>query len=174
MRNDAASARAARDSGAMKGVSLLPGNLRLSTQTSPVQAHPLQSLPPLGRAPDGPTGSRVAWLASTVVEEGLPRAVVADRAGVADPRLDPSGARLAWLRLSADGAVVVVAPADGSAPPRVVATDPPPARVRPASGGVLAWAGPDRLLLATGDGRIVSVATGAGARTAVAVVAEVE
>jgi dipeptidyl aminopeptidase/acylaminoacyl peptidase len=82
-------------------------------------------------------------------------AMVARSHGVADPRWSPDGARLAWLDSFDGRSDLVVAPADGGAPPVVVTADCP-------VGGGWCWAGPDDLVVAARDGRLLVVPVAGG------------
>jgi dipeptidyl aminopeptidase/acylaminoacyl peptidase len=84
--------------------------------------------------------------------------MVARSGSVADPRWSPTGARLAWITAHDGRADLVVASADGVAPPAVVTAES-------GVGGGYAWAGDDEIVVAAGDGRLVVVpATGGGER----------
>ena len=91
------------------------------------------------------------------MREPLAPGIAAPGVAVADPRWSPAGSRLVWLRTAPDGAELVVAPTDGSGPPLTIRPDPAPERVRATGGGVLAWAGEDRLLYVAADGRLCSL-----------------
>jgi len=84
-------------------------------------------------------------------------AMIARSHGVGEPRWSPSGALLAWLD-SWDGRTdVVVAAADGSAPPQTVTAD---FAVTPAGaygGGGYCWVTDDSLAVAGADGRLAIV-----------------
>src|SRR5437764_11337 len=79
-------------------------------------------------------------------------AMVARSRGLAGPRFSPDGRRLAWVETAAGRSDVVVAPADGSAPPVVVTAD---AATGPY--GAFTWAGADTIVYAAADGRLVTV-----------------
>jgi dipeptidyl aminopeptidase/acylaminoacyl peptidase len=86
---------------------------------------------------------------------------------VAEPRWVPLEGRdrgprlLAWVEAFAARSDLVVAAADGSGPPAVVTADVGAASVGAYGGGVFCWAGPDRLVYAARDGRLMAVpATG--------------
>src|SRR3984893_4815238 len=88
---------------------------------------------------------------------------------VAQPRWAPApdrGARLlAWIDAFAARSDLVVAPADASGPPAVVNADVGAAAVGASGGGVFCWAGPDRLVYAARDGRLMTVPTTGGPPT---------
>jgi len=88
---------------------------------------------------------------------------------VAEPRWAPApdrGARLlAWIDAFAARSDLVVAPADASGPPAVVTADVGAASVGAYGGGVFCWAGPDRLVYAARDGRLMTVPTTGGPPT---------
>src|SRR5437764_6852045 len=79
-------------------------------------------------------------------------AMVARSRGLAGPRFSPDGRRLAWVETAAGRSDIVVAPADGSAPPVVVTAD---AATGPY--GAFTWAGADTIVYAAADGRLVTV-----------------
>lgn len=85
---------------------------------------------------------------------------------VAEPRFSPpveDGAprQLAWADAFAARTDLVVAPVSGSDAPAVVTADVPAASVGAYGGGVFCWAGPDRLVYAARDGRLIAIpATG--------------
>src|SRR5581483_10210800 len=108
------------------------------------------------RLPGGNSTGRPG-LASPGMREPLAPGIAAPGVAVADPRWSPAGSRLVWLRTAPDGAELVVAPTDGSGPPLTIRPDPAPERVRATGGGVLAWAGEDRLLYVAADGRLCSL-----------------
>jgi dipeptidyl aminopeptidase/acylaminoacyl peptidase len=82
-------------------------------------------------------------------------AMVARSHGVADPRWAPDGSRLGWIDSFDGRSDLVVAPADGSAPPVVVTADCP-------AGGGWAWAGPDEVVIAASDGRLLALPVAGG------------
>src|SRR5262249_59578342 len=83
--------------------------------------------------------------------------MVAGSGSVADPRWSPTGARLAWVAAADGRADLVVAPADGSAPPAVVSADT-------GVGGGYTWVSDDDLVVAAGDGSLVVVGASGGLR----------
>ena len=85
--------------------------------------------------------------------------MVARSHGVSDPRWSPDGSRLGWIDGFDGRSDLVVAPADGSTPPVVVTADCP-------VGGGWCWAGPDEVVVAARDGRLLalSIAGGRAAR----------
>src|SRR5581483_6605207 len=84
-------------------------------------------------------------------------AMVARSRGLAGPWFSPDGRRLAWVETAAGRSDIVVAPADGSAPPVVVTAD---AATGPY--GAFTWAGDGTIVYAAGDGRLVAVPAGGG------------
>jgi dipeptidyl aminopeptidase/acylaminoacyl peptidase len=84
-------------------------------------------------------------------------AMVARSRVVAEPRWSPDGTTLAWVESFAGRADVVVAPADGSAPPVVVTADTGAASVGAYGGGVFSWAGPAHLVVATSGSELARV-----------------
>ena len=74
--------------------------------------------------------------------------MVARSHGLADPRWSPDGRRLGWVDSHDGRSDLVVAPVDGSAPPVVVSADAP-------VGGGWCWAGPDEVVVAARDGRLL-------------------
>jgi dipeptidyl aminopeptidase/acylaminoacyl peptidase len=83
--------------------------------------------------------------------------MVARSHGVADPRWSPDGARLAWTDAFDGRTDLVVAPIDGSGPPVVVTADG-------ALGGGWCWAGDDEVVVVAGNGKLVALHLGTGAR----------
>ena len=86
-------------------------------------------------------------------------AMVARSRGLSGPRWSPDGRLLAWVETVAGRADIVVAPADGSAPPVTVTADAPAAPF-----GGFTWAGDARgsggvphIVYAAADGRLVAV-----------------
>src|ERR1700736_66934 len=76
-------------------------------------------------------------------------------------RTPPAARLLGWVEAFAARSDLVVAPADASGPPAVVTADVGAASVGAYGGGVFCWAGPDRLVYAARDGRLMTVpATG--------------
>ena len=69
---------------------------------------------------------------------------------------------MAWVRLGSEVPEIVVAGADGAAPPAAFRTDPPVASIRPGNGGALAWLGNDRLLAVTADRRLAEFVVAGG------------
>jgi dipeptidyl aminopeptidase/acylaminoacyl peptidase len=82
-------------------------------------------------------------------------AMVARSHGVADPRWAPGGARLGWIDSFDGRSDLVVAPADLSAPPVVVTADC-------AVGGGWCWSGPDEVVVAARDGRLLVLPVAGG------------
>jgi dipeptidyl aminopeptidase/acylaminoacyl peptidase len=89
-------------------------------------------------------------------------AMVARSRVVAEPRWSPDGRHLAWVDAFAARADVVVGAADGSTAPVVVTADSPASPVGAYGGGAFCWCGPDRLAVATADGRLVLVPSAGG------------
>ncbi len=87
--------------------------------------------------------------------------MVARSRRVGEPRWSPDGRRLAWVEAFTGRADVLVAPADGSGPAVVATADTPPR----SGGGAFTWAGPDRLVVAAADGRLVTVPADGGPGT---------
>jgi dipeptidyl aminopeptidase/acylaminoacyl peptidase len=87
---------------------------------------------------------------------------------VAEPRWSPDGTRLAWVTAFGGRSDVVVVPTDGSGPAVVVTGDTGVTGVGAYGGGGFAWAGPDRLVVAAADGRLVAVPRDGGPATVVA------
>lgn len=90
-------------------------------------------------------------------------AMVARSRTVAEPRWSPSGRLVAWVDAFDGVASAVVAPTDGSRPPRVVSADAAVISVGAYGGGALAWGGDDRLVYAAADGRLLLVDPAGGA-----------
>ena len=86
------------------------------------------------------------------VTSPITAALIARSHGVADPRWSPSGNRLAWADSFDGRSDLVVAATDGSVPPTMVTADC-------ALGAGWCWAGDDELVVVTGDGRLVSIAS---------------
>jgi dipeptidyl aminopeptidase/acylaminoacyl peptidase len=84
-------------------------------------------------------------------------AMVARSRGLSGPRFSPGGRRLAWVETVAGRADIVVAPGDGSTPAVVITAD-----AAPAPFGGFTWAGPDTVVYAASDGRLVAVAASGG------------
>jgi dipeptidyl aminopeptidase/acylaminoacyl peptidase len=82
-------------------------------------------------------------------------AMVARSHGVADPRWAPDGSRLGFLDSFDGRADLVVAPVDGATPPVVVTADCP-------VGGGWCWAGPDEVVVAARDGRLLVIPVAGG------------
>src|SRR5579862_220227 len=82
-------------------------------------------------------------------------AMVARSHGLADPRWSPDGRRLGWVDSHDGRSDLVVAPIDTSTPPVVVTADTP-------VGGGWCWAGPDEVVVAAGDGRLLVVRVDGG------------
>jgi dipeptidyl aminopeptidase/acylaminoacyl peptidase len=83
-------------------------------------------------------------------------AMVARSHGLADPRWSPDDRRLGWVD-SHDGRTdLVIVPADGLVPPVVVTADAP-------VGGGWCWAGPDEVVIAARDGRLLALRVDGGA-----------
>lgn len=89
-------------------------------------------------------------------------AMVAWSRVVAEPRWSPDGARLAWVDAFGGRSDVVVARTNGSAPLVVATGDTGVTGVGAYGGGAFAWAGPDQLVVAAADGRLVVVPAGGG------------
>ena len=83
-------------------------------------------------------------------------AMVARSHGLAAPRWSPDGRRLGWVDSFDGRSDLVVAPADGAAPPVVVTSDTP-------VGGGWCWAGSDEVVIAARDGRLLVVPVDGGA-----------
>lgn len=86
---------------------------------------------------------------------------------VAEPRFSaraPGGGprQLAWAEAFAARTDLVAVPADGSGPAAVLTADVGAASVGAYGGGVFCWAGPDRLVYAARDGRLMAVAATGG------------
>src|SRR5437763_4513585 len=79
-------------------------------------------------------------------------AMVARSRGLSGPRFSPDGRHLAWGETAAGRSDIVVAPADGSAPPVVVTAD---AATGPY--GAFTWAGADTIVSPAAAGRLVTV-----------------
>src|SRR5581483_10439259 len=84
-------------------------------------------------------------------------AMVARSRGLSGPRFSPGGRRLAWVETVAGRSDIVVAPADGSGPAVLVTAD---AATGPF--GAFTWAGPDTVVYAASDGRLVAVPASGG------------
>lgn len=84
-------------------------------------------------------------------------AMVARSHRVAEPRWSRDGRFLAWVDSFAGRADIVVAPADQSAPPRVVTADAPAKSVASYGGGVFDWAPDGTLVYAAATGELVAV-----------------
>ena len=82
-------------------------------------------------------------------------AMVARSHGVAEPRWAPDGSRLGWIDSFDGRSDLVVAPADGTTPPVVVTAECP-------VGGGWCWAGPDEVVVAARDGRLLVVPVAGG------------
>jgi dipeptidyl aminopeptidase/acylaminoacyl peptidase len=102
----------------------------------------------------GRTGS-VAAVSHSAATGGITPAMVARSVSVADPRLSPSGARLAWIASYDGRADVLVASTDGETPPAVVTADT-------GVGGGYAWASDEELVVAGADGCLAVVRADGG------------
>lgn len=92
--------------------------------------------------------------------------MVAASRGLAEPRLSPSGRRLAWVETVRGGSDLVVVAVDGGPPVVVTADSPGVARSGSYGGGIFTWVGDDHLAYASAEGALVAVrATGGPART---------
>jgi dipeptidyl aminopeptidase/acylaminoacyl peptidase len=80
---------------------------------------------------------------------------------VGDPRWSPAGESVAWVETFDGRSDLVVAPADGSAPPVVVTAES-------GIGGGWCWASEEELVVAAGDGSLVAVDAGGGTRRVLA------
>src|SRR5258706_15240989 len=86
---------------------------------------------------------------------------------VAEPAWSPDGSHLGWLAAFGGRVDVVVAPALGAAglgsgPPQLMTADAPVSSVGAYGGGGWCWAGPDHLVVASADGRLLLVPAGGG------------
>lgn len=92
---------------------------------------------------------------------------------VAEPRWSPDGARLAWVSAFGGRSDVIVVPTDGSAPAIVATGDTGVTGVGAYGGGGFAWAGPDQLVVAAADGRLMVTPSDGGPATVLAAAARV-
>ena len=93
----------------------------------------------------------IARLPFAAVTTPITAGLIARSHGVGDPRWSPSGNRLAWTDSFDGRRDLVVAAADGSAPPTVVTAEC-------ALGAGWCWAGDDELVIVAGDGRLLAIA----------------
>src|SRR5690242_11139796 len=100
-------------------------------------------------------GTGVARASVGPVTARITPAMVARSHGLADPRWSPDGRRLGWVDSHDGRSDLVVAPIDTSTPPVVVTADTP-------LGGGWCWAGPDEVVVAAGDGRLLVVRVDGG------------
>ncbi|HUF83259.1 MAG TPA: hypothetical protein VMQ81_01575, partial [Acidimicrobiia bacterium] len=100
------------------------------------------------------------------MEARVTAAMVARTHVVAEPRWSASGRLVAWVDAFDGRADLVVAPANGAAPPQVATADAPVTPVGAYGGGAFAWVGDDHLVYAAADGRLLVVGVDDGAGTA--------
>jgi dipeptidyl aminopeptidase/acylaminoacyl peptidase len=96
------------------------------------------------------------------VEARVTAAMVARTHVVAEPRWSASGRLVAWVDAFDGRADLVVATANGAAPPRTVTADVHVTVVGAYGGGAFAWVGDDQLVYAAADGRLLVVEVEAG------------
>lgn len=78
---------------------------------------------------------------------------------MAEARFGPDGGSLAWVEAGRGRADLVVAPTDGSTPPAVVTAELDGAGVASGS-GLWCWSGPEHVVVAAADDRLVRLAIG--------------
>lgn len=86
----------------------------------------------------------------------FPAALVARTVALAEPRWSPEGRRIGWVEAFAGRSDLVLAAADGSAPPVVVTAAEPLAGVGSYGGGVWCWASGSEVVYAAADGRLLA------------------
>jgi dipeptidyl aminopeptidase/acylaminoacyl peptidase len=89
-------------------------------------------------------------------------AAIARSRTLGEPRWSPDGTKLAWLDASGGRVDLVVAPADGSAPPLTVTAEVPVTPIGAYGGGGFCWASVDELVYAAADGRLVAISAVGG------------
>lgn len=89
-------------------------------------------------------------------------AMVARTRRVAEPRWSRDARFVAWVDSFDGRSDIVVAPADGSAPPRVVTADMPAKSVASYGGGVFDWAPDGTLVYAAASGELAAVPLSGG------------
>lgn len=89
-------------------------------------------------------------------------AMVARTRRVAEPRWSRDARFLAWVDSFDGRSDIVVAPADASAPPRVVTADMPAKSVASYGGGVFDWAPDGSVVYAAASGELVAVSLSGG------------
>jgi len=87
----------------------------------------------------------------------LSAAAIARSRGLGEARWSPDGAHLGWLEVAGGVVDLFVAPADGSGPPLQVTAAVPVTRLGSYGGGGWCWAGPDEIVYAGVDGRLLAV-----------------